>query len=113
MSLTDSHSKISLRNLLGVWEGEFLADDLFVFRLHINKRKLFELLDVENGELVMGEYSVEYKHGIWFIALNMITEVQVFQWDGKAELKNNSFIFLEKMQNQKNYFLFLHICTFR
>jgi len=80
-------------NLEGVWDGEFLADDLFVFRLHINKRNLFQLLDIENEELVMGEYSVECNHGIWFIILNMVTEVQVFQWDGKTELKNNSFVF--------------------
>jgi len=95
---------IVAKDILGEWNGVSLADDLFEFELHLRRRGGFELRDTENEELVMGQFSVEFVHGIYYFILNSTTELFVFQWDGKGELKNNSFIF--NRSKKQDSFLF-------
>lgn len=87
-------TKILYNDILGEWKGVSLADDLFEYELQLREKNCFELLDIENGELVIGEYSIEYAHYIFYFILKAGTEVFVFQWDGKRELKNNDCIFI-------------------
>jgi len=65
---------------------------------------VFEIRDVENEELMMGEYSIEQAHWIYYFILKSATEVLVFEWDGRRELKNDTLVF-ERSEKQDSFFV--------
>jgi hypothetical protein len=55
-----------IRDVAGEWQGISLANDLFEYELHLRKGLLLKVRDIENDELIMGEYSIEQALGIYY-----------------------------------------------
>lgn len=95
---------ISIKDIGGEWQGISLADDLLEYELQIRKGQRFELRDIENEELIMGVFSIEQAHGIYYFVLNAVTEVLVFEWNGKEVLKSDLFIFQRSEKQDSSLF---------